>query len=71
MTPHLDKFTATPGQTVFALASAPVSPSTVLAFVNGKEAVNGDEFSVVGNVFTWLNTDYTLNGDRVVVSYFT
>jgi hypothetical protein len=71
VTPNIDKFTATPGQTVFNLSASPASPSKVLGFVNGQEADPGVDFTVVGNVATWLNTSFSLNGDRVIFFYFT
>ncbi len=69
--PHDEQFTATPGQTVFNLAFAPLVPATVGFYVNGVRYQFGTDFTVLANVATWLDTDFTLDGDNVDVAYVT
>jgi hypothetical protein len=67
---RLDYFDATPLQTVFNLPATPVAPTKLIGFVNGVEYRNGTDFSVVGNVFTWLDVDFTLTTGDVVGMYY-
>jgi hypothetical protein len=67
---RLEYFNATPAQTVFNLASAPASTTTVMGYVNGELAENGVDYSVVGNVFTWNDVEFTLDTGDVVAIYY-
>lgn len=63
-----EQFIATPGQTVFNLASVPTS--SVILTVNGDVYEDTVDFVVAANVVTWLNTDFALvAGDAVQVFY--
>ena len=66
----LDKFTATPAQTVFTLTSTPASPANVLGWVDGVFYESGVDFSIVGNVATWLDVDFALEGGESVDFYY-
>lgn len=69
-TSMFDSFVALALQTVFALSAAPATPAAVLCFVNGVEYTPAVDFTVVGTVATWLNTDFSLGaGDRVNFFY--
>ncbi len=63
-----EQFVAALNQTVFNLASAPTS--AVLMTVNGVAYEDVVDFTVAGNVVTWLNTDFHMAaGDAVQFFY--
>ncbi len=71
-TPHDEQFSPANGQTVFTLAATPLVPSTVGFYVNGVKYQFTKDFTVLANVVTWLNTDFTMAvGDNVDVAYVT
>ena len=61
-------FTATPGQTVFTLLFEPVATDSFRFTINGVSYVESLDFTLVGNVVTWLS-GFPLDGDEVVCKY--
>jgi len=58
------------GQTEFTLVDTPVDPTDVTLVMNGQVYLGGVDYTVVGNVVTWLNTDFALNaGDRLRIDF--
>lgn len=65
-----DAFTATNGQTLFALSQLPSSASGVLVFVNGQRQIPGFDFNVAGAFVTWIPVSFALEaGDSVLITY--
>ena len=67
-----EKFTTAPGQTVFNLTNTPISIFDGFEVeYNGTELVEGDDFTVAGNVVTLSAGWSTLiqAGDKIVISY--
>jgi hypothetical protein len=63
-----EQFIPVDDQTVFNLASVPTS--AVIFTVNGVAYEDTVDFTVVGNVVTWLDTDFQIKaGDAVQVYY--
>lgn len=73
--PTTEFFTPAASQTVFNLALAPTNPEDTIVRVNQLSYSEGSPspgvFTVVGNVLTWLDRDYTLDpNDEFEVVYF-
>jgi len=67
-----EAFVPTTGQVNFTLAATPSVVDDTEAYVNNLRYTYGVDFTVVGTTFTWLNTEFTLDGsDELVVVYFT
>lgn len=67
-----ESFTATAGQTIFALGMMPSDPDTVQMFINGSKQEHGigNDYNVVGTTVTYTSVDYTIqNGDIVEFWY--
>ena len=65
-----DEFTATGGQTVFALTQPFLAGSMISLSINGQLFAQGTNYTAVGTTLTWLDTPFTLvAGDCVVVAY--
>ena len=66
-----DEFTVTSnGQTTFTLSQTPDTQGPFVLLVNSAAYAEGTDFTVVGTLVTWLDTDFTLQiGDHVVVVY--
>ena len=65
-----DEFTATVGQTVFALSAQVDTKGDVSVIVNTLGYARGTHFTVSGSTMTWLNTPFAMDtGDTVVVKY--
>jgi len=65
-----DEFVATAGQTVFTLTLLPNDPANVVLAVNGFVYTNDVDFTIVGNIVTWLAVDFALGvGDQIRVDY--
>lgn len=65
-----DEFTATTGQTVFTLTHAPSNPDATKMYVNAGKYDIVDDYTISGNVLTWLNTPFGLDaGDDIEIYY--
>lgn len=65
-----DEFIAIALQTVFTLSGTPADPETFELTVNGVQYDDVDDYTLVGNVITWLDTPFTLSaGDEVICRY--
>ncbi len=68
-----DEFTATAGQTVFALSKVPRDLETVTLEVNGvryDRTPTNNDYSVSGSTLTWNNAAFTMDaGDVLRVRY--
>lgn len=59
------------GQTMFLLSNTPFSSQSVSLFIDSAVYINGIDFTVSGDVITWLNRGFTLNTTDVLsVAYF-
>lgn len=68
--PIIDTFTPALGQTVFQLSEICNSDNAVVR-VNGVTYNQGDSFTIVGSVVTWLDDPFTLDpADEFVVEYY-
>jgi len=63
-----EQFVSTLNQTVFNLASVPTS--AVIMMVDGLGYEDGVDYTVAGNVVTWLNTDFTLVAGQAVQMFY-
>lgn len=61
-----DVFTATPGQTIFTLTETPVDAESFQLTINGVKYEN-DQYTLVGNVVTWLNIAFFMDGGETVL----
>lgn len=65
-----DEFTATGGQTVFALSRAPTDANSFTLTVGPLTYDDTTDYTVAGTVLTWLDTDYALKaGDKLLARY--
>ena len=59
------------GQTIFVLSGTPETASEVEVIFLGVDQDYGIDYTVAGNVLTWLNTDFSLViGEVLKVRYF-
>ena len=70
--PQLDTITVgTNGQTNFTLSGTPETPSETAVIFQGIEHLYGVDFTVSGNVMTWLNNEFSFSAGEVVkIRYF-
>ena len=67
----VETFTPSPAQTVFNLAMVPTVPNDTQFFVNNVKYLLTTDFTVVGSVVTWLDTEFALDSaDSVEIIYF-
>lgn len=68
---NVDVFTPTNGQTVFNLSSAiTIAANKTKLFVNGVKMPYGINYTIVGNVLTFIPTNFVLkNTDKLEVYY--
>jgi len=65
-----DEFTPTNNQVTFVLSSSPLDPSSVNFEVNGVTYDDVDDFTILGNTVSWLDTEFQMQTtDHVVVRY--
>lgn len=65
-----DEFTPTAAQTIFSLSQSFLVGGISIVFVNGIGFAEGTDYSIAGNVLTWLDTDFTLaTTDELIVKY--
>lgn len=66
-----DEFTVTSnGQTVFNLSQNYAANGLAVPSVRGKVVAVGTDVTLVGNVMTWLDNEFTLEiGDCIIVTY--
>lgn len=65
--PVLDQFSPAAAQTIFNLSQLPLFVGTVMMFVNGQAFLNGVDFGVVGQVATWNDIDFAMDGTEAVM----
>lgn len=63
-----DEFTATPGQTAFALSAIPSGDAALIVLLNGKGQLS-TKYSFTGTSFTWGNVPVLLAGDTLIMKY--
>lgn len=64
---HVDKFTATSGQTSFTLSAAPVLANAATVVLNGAELTPTDDYSISGTTLALVNG--AVAGQKLVVRY--
>ena len=70
-TPTEEDFFPADLQTIFNLAGIPAVPSATLVWVNGFKYEYTTDFTVVGNVLTWLDNPFTLAAGDTFSVYYT
>ena len=59
------------GQVLFLLSQTPLNNQSVSLFVNSAVYINGLDFTVSGDVITWLNRNFGLvTTDQITAAYF-
>lgn len=65
-----DYFTYAGGPSVLILSQTPVDAALVILVVNGQEQIYGSDYTVVGQVLTWVSSDFPFTtGDKFAVHY--
>lgn len=66
----VEVYTATNGQTAFALPSQPSNPEIVMVSLNGLESEYGVDYTISGTGLSWINSGLPLvAGDKLQVRY--
>jgi hypothetical protein len=59
------------GQTQFLLSQTPYSNQSVTLFINAAAYINGIDFTISGDLVTWLNRGFSLTtADEITAAYF-
>jgi len=67
--PLREQFTYTSGPVSFTLAVTPITTDSIFLFLRGIQYNVVDDWTIVGNVITWLNNTPLIPGDIITIYY--